>query len=72
MVLKKSISMNVKFKYYPENRPTCIFPNIKYTDINNGIPEFLMYLANDGFSLFGLEVRYNIRKTSETLFKRYV
>lgn len=26
--------------------------------MKNGIPECLMYLANNGFSLFGLEVKY--------------
>jgi hypothetical protein len=58
MVLKKSISVNLKIKYYPENRPRYIFPNIIYADINKGIPEFFMCLANDGFSLFGLEVKH--------------
>jgi len=58
MVLKKIILIYLEFKYYPQKPPSLIFPNITYTDMNKGIPELFMYLANSGFSLFGLEVGY--------------
>ncbi|KAE9525194.1 hypothetical protein AGLY_014438, partial [Aphis glycines] len=47
-----------KFRYYPQKPPSLIFPNITYTDMNKGIPELFMYLANSGFSLFGLEITF--------------
>jgi len=57
MVLKKIILIYLEFKYDTKNPPSLIFPNITYTDMDKGIPELFMYLANNGFSLFGLEVR---------------
>jgi len=56
MVLKNIILVYLKFKYNPQKPPSLIFPNITYTDTNKGIPELVMYLANNGFSFFGLEV----------------
>lgn len=56
MVYKKTIMINLRHKYHPGKIPDSIFPNITYADINKGIPEFLMYLVNDGFYLFGMEV----------------
>jgi len=60
MVLKKIVSVYLKSKDYPQNQPSLIFPNIKYADMNNGIIEFVMVVANHGFSLFGLEVSLEI------------
>jgi len=56
MVLQKIILVYLKFKYYPQKPSSLIFPNISFTDTNKGIPELIMYLTNNGFSLFGLEV----------------
>lgn len=60
MVLKKIISIYLNPDYYPQNQPTLIFSNIEHVDMNNGIPEFLMFLANYGFSLFGFEVKLKL------------
>ena len=56
MILQKIIVVYLDFKYYPKKPSLLIFPNITYADTNKGIPELLMYMANNGFSLFGLEV----------------
>jgi len=56
MVLQKIIFVYLEFNDYPQKPSSLIFPNITYTDSNKGIPELVMYLANNGFSLFGLEV----------------
>lgn len=56
IVLRKIVRVYLKFKYYPQEIPSFIFPDITYAQINNGTPEYLKYLANDGFLLFGLEV----------------
>ncbi|VVC27297.1 Piezo non-specific cation channel, R-Ras-binding domain,Piezo domain [Cinara cedri] len=60
MVYKKTIIINLRHKYHPRKIPDSIFPNITYADINKGISEFLMYLVNDGFYLFGVEITFTI------------
>lgn len=57
MTLKKMNLVYLNFKNYLQELKMVIFPNVTYADINNGIPEFFMYMVNDGFSLFGLEVK---------------
>lgn len=62
MVLQKIILVYLEFKYYPKRPSSFIFPNISFTDTNKGIPELIMYLTNNGFSLFGLEVENCLNK----------
>lgn len=57
MTIKKIISVHLKFKHNSPDKQSFIFPNIKYVHIDKGIPELLKYLSNNGFTIFGLEVR---------------